>query len=124
MAMQGAGNAAPALEGDVFVTRDGLKLPVRHWDAPQPIAVIVALHGMSDYSNAFDMPGTWWAAHGITTLAYDQRGFGRSRRIRAYGLALDALRGDPRRFRRRGACEISGTCRCMRWARAWAAQWC
>lgn len=93
MAMQSAGNAKPALEGDAFVTRDGLKLPVRRWDAPQPVAVIVALHGMSDYSNAFDMPGTWWAAHGITTLAYDQRGFGRSPNPGIWPGA-DALRGD------------------------------
>lgn len=55
-----------------------MRLPLRHWDAPAPIAVIVALHGMSDYSNAFDMPATWWAENGITTLAYDQRGFGQS----------------------------------------------
>jgi alpha-beta hydrolase superfamily lysophospholipase len=38
--------------------------------------VIVALHGMSDYSHAFESPGKFWAARGITTLAYDQRGFG------------------------------------------------
>jgi alpha-beta hydrolase superfamily lysophospholipase len=38
----------------------------------------VALHGMSDYSNAFEMPGRFWAKQGITTLAYDQRGFGKS----------------------------------------------
>jgi alpha-beta hydrolase superfamily lysophospholipase len=31
---------------------------------------------MSDYSNAFDMPATWWDGEGITTVAYDQRGFG------------------------------------------------
>lgn len=93
MAMQGADNAKPAIEGDVFITRDGLKLPVRHWDAPQPIALIVALHGMSDYSNAFDMPGTWWAAHGITTLAYDQRSFGRAPNPGIWPGA-DALRGD------------------------------
>jgi acylglycerol lipase len=70
-----------------------MKLPMRHWDAPQPTAVIVALHGMSDYSNAFDMPGTWWAQHGITTLAYDQRSFGRSSNPGIWPGA-DALRGD------------------------------
>jgi alpha-beta hydrolase superfamily lysophospholipase len=43
-----------------------------------PFAVIVALHGMSDYSNAFAMPAPFWAEHGITTYAYDQRSFGRS----------------------------------------------
>ncbi len=63
---------------DVFVTRDGLRLPLRHWDAKHPRAIVVALHGMSDYSEAFDLPGPWWAAHGITTYAYDQRGFGLS----------------------------------------------
>ncbi|MBV9693186.1 MAG: alpha/beta hydrolase, partial [Alphaproteobacteria bacterium] len=39
----------PAVTEDAFVTRDGLHLPLRHWDASNPIAVIVALHGMSDY---------------------------------------------------------------------------
>jgi alpha-beta hydrolase superfamily lysophospholipase len=53
-----------------------LKLPLRHWDADKPKAVIVALHGMSDYSEAFEMPGPWWAARGIEVYAYDQRGFG------------------------------------------------
>jgi len=66
----------PTIESDAFLTRDGLRLPLRHWDAQHPRAVIVALHGMSDYSQAFDLPGPWWAAHGITVYAYDQRGFG------------------------------------------------
>jgi len=64
------------VEQGVFVTRDGLRLPLRHWDAAKPVAIIVALHGMSDYSQAFDIPGPWWAAHGVSVYAYDQRGFG------------------------------------------------
>jgi len=70
----------PQITGEVLVARDGAKLPLRHWDAEgaAPRAVIVALHGMSDYSNAFDMPGKVWAKLGITTMAFDQRGFGRS----------------------------------------------
>jgi acylglycerol lipase len=78
LAPGGAGVAMPAIEQDVFVTRDGLRLPLRHWDVAHPQAILVALHGMSDYSEAFDLPGPWWVAHGITTYAYDQRGFGRS----------------------------------------------
>jgi acylglycerol lipase len=74
----GTANATPALAGDMLVARDGALLPLRHWDADHPKAVIVALHGMGDYSNAFDMPATWWAKQGITTYAYDQRGFGRA----------------------------------------------
>ncbi len=74
----GLEHVTPMIGTDSFVTRDGLRLPLRHWDAEHPHAVILALHGMSDYSNAFDMPAAWWAEQGITTYAYDQRSFGRS----------------------------------------------
>lgn len=76
LAPHGIANDTPLVAGDLFITRDGLRLPLRHWDAQKPQAVIVALHGMSDYSQAFDLPGPWWAAHGISVYAYDQRGFG------------------------------------------------
>jgi acylglycerol lipase len=68
------------LEQDVLVARDGVRLPLRELrgDGATPKAVIIALHGMSDYFNAFDGPGQRWAKSGITTLAIDQRGFGRS----------------------------------------------
>lgn len=69
---------AAKIDGDRYVTRDGLRLGLMHWDAPHPFAILVALHGMSDYSNAFAMPAPWWAEHGISTYAYDQRSFGRS----------------------------------------------
>ena len=78
LAPPGTANDTPALTQTGFLARDGERLPLRIWAADHPQAVIVALHGMSDYSNAFAMPGAWWAAHGITTLAYDQRGFGQS----------------------------------------------
>lgn len=74
-----SGIATPVVADDAIVARDGTRLPLRRWEAEgKPRAVIVALHGMSDYSNAFDMPGRFWAKQGITTLAYDQRGFGKS----------------------------------------------
>jgi alpha-beta hydrolase superfamily lysophospholipase len=78
VAPRGIANDTPAFEADALVTRDGLHLPLRHWDAENPKAVIVALHGMSDYSEAFDLPGPWLAAHGISVYAYDQRGFGQT----------------------------------------------
>ncbi len=40
--------------------------------------MIVAVHGMSEYGEAFYLAGPWWAARGVATYAYDQRGFGRS----------------------------------------------
>lgn len=78
VAARGIENDVPSVSGEEFVTRDGLRLPLRHWDAEHPHAIIVALHGMSDYSEALDMPAPWWAKHGISTYAYDQRGFGRA----------------------------------------------
>ena len=60
-----------------FVTADGQSLPLRKWLPNGKVrAVILALHGFNDYSNAFDKPGKAWAAAGIATYAYDQRGFG------------------------------------------------
>ena len=78
IAPHGIENDMPAIDTDTFLTRDGLRLPLRHWNADHPRAVMVALHGMSDYSNAFDMPASWWATQGITIYAYDQRGFGKA----------------------------------------------
>jgi len=89
------GSVPPTVSDDVIVARDGTRLPLRRWDAEggKPRAVIVALHGMSDYSNAFDMPGKVWAKLGITTLAYDQRGFGRNEHPGIWAGA-DAMRSD------------------------------
>ena len=67
----------PQLSDKVLVTADGARLPLRSWlPAGRPKAVILALHGFNDYSNAFAAPATSWAADGIATYAYDQRGFG------------------------------------------------
>jgi alpha-beta hydrolase superfamily lysophospholipase len=74
-----AGYTGPSFSGDRFVSFDGAKLGLKTWAAEgEPWAVIIGLHGMDDYSNAFHMAGRWWAKQGITTYAFDQRGFGRS----------------------------------------------
>lgn len=69
----------PSLQADSFTAADGVRLPLTVWAAQgEPKAVIIALHGMNDYANAFHLAGPWWANRGITTYAYDQRGFGRA----------------------------------------------
>ncbi|HEY2179882.1 MAG TPA: alpha/beta hydrolase [Caulobacteraceae bacterium] len=70
----------PRLEKDVFVSFDGARLGLTRWDAlgGPPKAVIIGVHGMDDYANAFHLAAADWARRGITTLAFDQRGFGRS----------------------------------------------
>ena len=79
------GFAGPRLEADDFISFDGARLAMKRWEPPagpdgkvEPWAVIVGLHGMNDYSNAFHLAGPAWAADGIATYAYDQRGFGAS----------------------------------------------
>ena len=76
LAPHGPDDRTPVIGADSFTTADGTVLPLRHWDAAQPRALVIGLHGMSDYSNAFAMPAKYWAGQGITTYAYDQRGFG------------------------------------------------
>ncbi|HEY0104794.1 MAG TPA: alpha/beta hydrolase [Rhizomicrobium sp.] len=78
LAPRGITDEAPELTDAALVARDGEKLPLHVWGPEHPSAVIVALHGMGDYSNFIAMPAQDWAGHGIATLAYDQRGFGAS----------------------------------------------
>lgn len=68
---------APGFTERDFITFDGTRLPLRKWLPRGPVkAAILALHGFNDYSNAFAIPAKAWAARGIATYAYDQRGFG------------------------------------------------
>ena len=82
----GAFVSDPRLTETALIAADGFELPIRRWLPPavadgaeQPRAVVVALHGYNDYSNAFEGAGQAFAAAGIATYAYDQRGFGATR---------------------------------------------
>jgi alpha-beta hydrolase superfamily lysophospholipase len=56
---------------------DGYVLPLSRWGAVgNTHAMLLSLHGLNDYSNAFDKLGQYLASRGITVIAYDQRGFG------------------------------------------------
>jgi acylglycerol lipase len=79
-----------------FIAGDGARLPLRKWLPKGRIAaIILALHGFNDYSDAFAMPAQLWAARGIATYAYDQRGFGgapgRGLWVGEGNLAVDAI---------------------------------
>ncbi len=77
----GASITQPRLAGNAIITADGFELPLRSWLPAdgRAQALVVALHGYNDYSNAFEGAGRFFAAHGIATYAYDQRGFGATR---------------------------------------------
>ena len=71
----------PQLDSDNqrMISFDGAELGLTVWDTETaPDVVIVGVHGMNDYANAFHMAAPYWAERGVKTYAYDQRGFGRS----------------------------------------------
>jgi len=90
-----AGGVSPApYAGPTLAGADGLGLPVAVWPAEAPRAVVLALHGFGDYGPlTFGMAAPHWAAAGITTYAYDQRGFGRGE-TRAHWPGAEALAAD------------------------------
>ncbi len=69
----------PRFDDNGFVSFDGARLGLNTYAAEgEPWAVIIGLHGMNDYARTFEGGGPHWAARGVTTYAYDARGFGRS----------------------------------------------
>jgi alpha-beta hydrolase superfamily lysophospholipase len=75
----GPGAAAPAfVDQGHWRAGDGYVLGMSQWQAPAPRAVIVAIHGMNDYGQFIETAAKHWQTKGITTYAYDQRGFGRT----------------------------------------------
>jgi alpha-beta hydrolase superfamily lysophospholipase len=83
----------------VFTMNDGATLPYRAWlpaDTPAdgPWAVMLALHGMNDSRDAWEIPAPAFADAGIAVFSPDQRGFGaapdRGRFAGADRLAEDA----------------------------------
>ncbi|MEP4192082.1 MAG: alpha/beta fold hydrolase [Sneathiella sp.] len=68
---------SPELLENHLITADGARLPVKIWSAgEEERVVLIAVHGFNDYRNGFSYPASWWMQRGITTYAYDQRGFG------------------------------------------------
>lgn len=80
MDMQTAPDPRFDVPNDRFISFDGAELGLTVWPSETDDVdyVVVGLHGMNDYANAFHMIAPWMAERGVTTYAYDQRGFGRS----------------------------------------------
>ena len=66
----------PRWSGDVWVTRDAHEIATRSWPLDKPKAVVIGVHGINDYSNAFADSAPWFAERGLAVYAFDQRGFG------------------------------------------------
>lgn len=71
--------STPAFDGAFLRADDGVKLPLYSWlPTGQPKAMVLYIHGFNDYSHGIAKPAKAFAADGIATFAYDQRGFGRA----------------------------------------------
>jgi acylglycerol lipase len=82
-ALPGPKVTAPEQEADSFVMEDGTRLPYRAWlpEGRDPVleppwAVVLALHGMNDSRDAWEIPAPAFTDAGIAVFAPDQRGFG------------------------------------------------
>jgi acylglycerol lipase len=92
--MIATGTATPHLTDTDYVAVDGAHLPLHRWLPEGDVkAVVLAVHGINDYSHAFEMPAKIWEQDGIATYAFDQRGFGaaplRGRWVGTYQLDAD-----------------------------------
>ena len=92
--MVATGTVTPHLTDDAYVAIDGAQLPLKSWlPEGKPKAIVLAVHGINDYSNAFALPAKVWTQDGIAIYAFDQRGFGaaplRGRWVGTYQLDSD-----------------------------------
>ena len=65
-------------------TRDGLVLRTYVWPADSPRAHLLLVHGVAEHAGRYAHVGAQLARAGITTHAFDLRGFGGSGGHRAY----------------------------------------
>jgi len=74
----GPATGEPRLESQAVLAADGYRLPLRAWlPDGEPTALVLGLHGFSDYGNAFTaLQRAVVDARGMALYAYDQRGFG------------------------------------------------
>lgn len=73
----GPSTTNPHIDGDNFVARDGVRLPVSVWGPRErPKIVVVALHSFGEFRSAYALIGENLAKRDIAVWAYDQRGFG------------------------------------------------
>lgn len=85
----------PVFSGGQAVMADGYRLPLLQLETEviDPKAIVLALHGMNDYSNSFRGLGEYLALRNIQMIAYDQRGFGQTQG-RGYWHGIDSLTAD------------------------------
>lgn len=75
---------------------DGVRLFYRRWDAFQPKAVCLLIHGLAEHGGRYEHLAQTLVRHRLFVWAMDQRGHGRSGGLPADCTGLDQLVGDLR----------------------------
>ena len=71
--------SSPYIADHIFVSFDSAELPFEVWlPTDEPTGVIIALHGLNDYSNFIKNSASFFNEKKLAIYAYDQRGFGKS----------------------------------------------
>src|SRR4051794_12318803 len=78
----------------------GLSLYYRGWEADDPRAAILIVHGLAEHSGRYQEFGRAMAGYGLSTYALDLRGHGMSDGRRGHVDRFDLLLQDVDRFRR------------------------
>ncbi len=61
-----------------FPTRDGVTLLTRRWEAPEPRATLLVVHGASEHLGRWGHVAEFFVPRGFEVFAYDHRGHGGS----------------------------------------------
>jgi alpha-beta hydrolase superfamily lysophospholipase len=83
---------------------DRLRLHYRAWEAHDPRAALLVVHGMFEHSRRYQEFGTFMAESGVSTYALDLRGHGASEGRRGHARRFELFLQDLDRFRR----EVQG----------------
>lgn len=83
---------------------DRLRLHYRAWEAVDPSAAVVLVHGLFEHSRRYQELGEYLADVGWSTFAMDLRGHGASEGRRGHARRFEVLLQDLDRFRR----EVEG----------------
>ncbi len=63
---------------DEFTMKGGTRLAVRRWDAPDPWAQLLLVHGLGEHSGRYDHVAAYFNEQGVAVTAFDLPGHGLS----------------------------------------------
>lgn len=74
---------SPSASG-TFETLGGVRLAWLRWDADEPVALVVIVHGLGDHAGRYGPVAAALVARGFSVFAHDHRGHGRSPGLRGH----------------------------------------